>query len=32
MQSSGSLENCLDDAYYIFGTEEEKQIWFDDEH
>ena len=32
MQSSGSLENCLDDAYYTFGTEEEKQIWFDDEH
>ena len=32
MQSGGSLEQCLDDAYETFGTEEEKQTWFDDEH
>jgi hypothetical protein len=32
MQSGGSLEQCLDDAYETFGTEEEKQSWFDDEH
>jgi hypothetical protein len=32
MQSSGSLEKCLDDAYETFGTEEQKQIWFDDKH
>ena len=33
MGSSGSdLESCLDDAYNQYGSEEEKQIWFDDEH
>ena len=33
MGSSGrDLESCLDDAYNQYGSEEEKQIWFDDEH
>ena len=32
MQSSGSLEQCLDDTYHQFGTKEQKQRWFDDEH
>ena len=32
MQSRGSLEKCLDDAYDQFGTKEEKQNWFDDKH
>ena len=33
MGSSGSdLESCLDGAYNQYGSEEEKQIWFDDEH
>jgi hypothetical protein len=30
--SSSNLESCLDDAYNQYGSEEEKQIWFDDEH
>jgi len=33
MGSSGrDLESCLDDAYNQYGSEEEKQSWFDDEH
>ena len=32
MQSSGSLELCLDNAYDQFGTKEQKQSWFDDKH
>ena len=33
MGSSGrDLENCLDDAYNQYGSEEEKQSWFDGEH
>jgi len=33
MGSSGrDLERCLDDAYNQYGSEEEKQSWFDDEH
>lgn len=30
--SSRDLESCLDDAYNQFGSEEQKQNWFDDEH
>jgi len=26
------LESCLDDAYNQYGSEEEKQSWFDKEH
>ncbi len=26
------LESCLDDTYNQYGSEEEKQSWFDDEH
>jgi len=26
------LESCLDDAYNQYGSEEQKQSWFDDEH
>jgi low affinity Fe/Cu permease len=29
---SSNLENCLDDAYNQYGSEEQKQSWFDDEH
>ena len=33
MGSSGrDLESCLDDAYSQYGSEEQKQSWFDDEH
>jgi hypothetical protein len=33
MGSSGrNLESCLDDAYNQYGSTEEKQRWFDDEH
>ena len=33
MGPSGSdLESCLDDAYDQYGSVEEKQSWFDDEH
>ena len=31
-QSGRSLESCLDDAYNQYGSEEQKQNWFDDEH
>jgi len=27
-----NLESCLDDAYNQYGSEEQKQNWFDDEH
>jgi low affinity Fe/Cu permease len=27
-----NLENCLDDAYNQYGSEEQKQSWFDDDH
>jgi len=27
-----NLENCLDDAYNQYGSEEQKQSWFDAEH
>jgi len=30
--SDRDLESCLDDAYNQYGSVEEKQIWFDDEH
>ena len=30
--SDSDLESCLDDAYNQYGSVEEKQIWFDDEH
>ena len=30
--SDRDLERCLDDAYNQHGSEEEKRIWFDDEH
>ena len=30
--SDRDLESCLDDAYNQYGSEEEKQSWFDDEH
>ncbi len=29
---SSNLENCLDDAYNQYGSKEQKQSWFDDEH
>ena len=29
---SSNLENCLDDAYNQYGSEEQRQSWFDDEH
>jgi len=33
MEPSGSnLESCLDDAYNQYGSAEEKQSWFDNEH
>ncbi len=32
MESSGSLERCLNDAYNQFGNEKEKLNWFDGEH
>ena len=33
MGSSGrDLESCLNDAYNQYGSEEEKQNWFDEEH
>ena len=31
-QSGRDLENCLDEAYNQYGSAEEKQSWFDDEH
>ncbi len=31
-QSGSDLESCLDDAYNQYGSVEEKQSWFDDEH
>ena len=30
--SDRDLESCLDDAYNQYGSEEQKQSWFDDEH
>ena len=30
--SDRNLESCLDDAYNQYGSEEQKQSWFDDEH
>ncbi len=30
--SGRDLESCLDDAYNQYGSEEQKQNWFDDEH
>jgi len=30
--SGRNLESCLDDAYNQYGSEEEKQSWFDNEH
>ena len=30
--SGNDLESCLDDAYNQYGSEEQKQNWFDDEH
>jgi hypothetical protein len=30
--SDRDLESCLDNAYNQYGSEEEKQNWFDDEH
>ena len=30
--SSRDLESCLDDAYNQFGSTEQKQNWFDNEH
>ena len=30
--SSSDLESCLDGAYNQYGSEEEKQSWFDEEH
>ena len=30
--SDRDLENCLDDAYNQYGSEEQKQNWFDGEH
>ena len=33
MGSSGrDLESCLNDAYNQYGSEEQKQSWFDGEH
>ena len=31
-QSGRDLENCLDYAHNQYGSTEEKQRWFDDEH
>ena len=30
--SGRDLESCLDDAYNQYGSTEQKQSWFDDEH
>ena len=30
--SGSSLESCLDNAYNQYGSAEQKQSWFDDEH
>ena len=30
--SNRNLESCLDDAYNQYGSAEEKQSWFDNEH
>ena len=30
--SNRNLESCLDDAYNQYGSAEQKQSWFDDEH
>ena len=30
--SGRDLENCLNDAYNQYGSAEQKQSWFDDEH
>ncbi|NQV39314.1 MAG: hypothetical protein HQ505_02040 [Nitrosopumilus sp.] len=30
--SDRDLESCLNDAYNQYGSEEQKQDWFDDEH
>ncbi len=30
--SDRDLESCLDDAYNQYGSAEQKQSWFDDEH
>jgi len=30
--SDRDLESCLDDAYNQYGSEEQKQSWFDAEH
>jgi len=30
--TGSDLESCLDDAYNQYGSVEEKQSWFDDEH
>ena len=29
---TSNLESCLDNAYYQYGSAEEKQSWFDNEH
>ena len=30
--SGRDLESCLDDVYNQYGSTEQKQSWFDDEH
>jgi len=30
--SGSNLESCLDDAYNQYGSAEQKQSWFDNEH
>jgi len=30
--SGRNLESCLDDAYNQYGSAEQKQSWFDNEH
>ena len=30
--SGRDLESCLNDAYNQYGSAEQKQSWFDDEH
>ena len=30
--SDRNLESCLDEAYIQYGSEEQKQSWFDDKH
>lgn len=30
--SDRNLERCLDDAYNQYGSAEQKQSWFDEEH